>query len=371
MRIVEFALTVLGELYKGLRRAGYIICCIVATPIVIVLAALFITALALFLIYRTIRGDHLVFADDIREQILGDQFQRRSEFDPAVNRAHLSVRLPDDEIPEPPEVNLDALKQFYPDIDLTQFVENVKNGCAGLVLAPTDPEEAEVFKERLIKMAKHVLYQFQHGDHEDDAQRAICENFLDVGRACATRHEEDLKLAYQRLTGKVQIMSTQQKVIRLMQRLRLEILDRLVAQSGGGVHMQTAILQAIGGEFQIPGYETANDRGAGIVDILDLRHRFHALYTADALVERFSVAVNRPSALREIPRQELINWCKKNTPAGYQPDLETDARWRTYLTEEVYTEDMNGIKPEALRTILIQMRILSEPLPEQEAPEID
>ena len=43
VRIVEFALTVLGELYKGLRRAGYIICCIVATPIVIVLAALFIT----------------------------------------------------------------------------------------------------------------------------------------------------------------------------------------------------------------------------------------------------------------------------------------------------------------------------------------
>lgn len=66
---------------------------------------------------------------------LGVQIVRREQLDPAINRAHLTAQVR--EVPAAPEgVDLEDLRYFFPDIDLSQFVANIQNVCEGRAGAP-------------------------------------------------------------------------------------------------------------------------------------------------------------------------------------------------------------------------------------------
>jgi hypothetical protein len=377
-----------GEVFRRLWHVAKIIVISVAVASGFVL---FITFIALASIFHTLRGNNIFrmvreqrqnVANNPFAQILGNQmgFQanRRRNLDEAINRMHFHEKFEYNIPPVPNNVNLNDLKSLYAGneiaadarIDLTRFVENVKKGCEGLVGCPApNTPEAEQFKTRIQKLVGHVLYQLQNGEHDADVKMGICQGFQDAGGACAPRHMEEAQTAYERLKG-IEPVDTRGKVIQITQRFRTEIVDRLTQQRGGSIHARTGILQAVGGEFGIPGYNAQDDVYANQVDIREIKELFHSLYTADTLVERFSVAINNSrSSNREIPRQEIIDWLRDNwlRNKGIEPNafnIEQNAeQWGEYLTDEVYTEDMSAVKPEAIRHMLVEMRVLNAPVP--------
>ena len=284
------------------------------------------------------------------------------ELDPKINRAHLAVQLPENEIPEPPvQVNLEDLKHFYADIDLTKYVDHVNNGCLGLQGAPVQntPEHA-AFKSRLQKLAGNILYQLRNGNQEDEVKRALCSNLQETAIWCAPRHMEDSENTYRALGGNLVSLSPKEKIVQLTQKLRTENVSKIAFRLSTNLHMRTGVLKAIGEEFLIPGYNALNDPYAQSISADGARQAFHHFYTSDALVQRVSEAVNTPDAKnREIPMEKMHDWFKDNVPAVYKPELIGDERWRTYLTEEVYSEDMSQIKLEAIRQMLVSMEILN------------
>ena len=287
----------------------------------------------------------------------GLQVERRAALDPSINRDHFARQLPALVVPElEQEINLEGLKQFDPDVNLTRFVDNINSGCVGIVGVPA---EAGPFRDRLQKLAKHVLYELQNGEQLPIIKKAVCEGLFEASHACAPRHMEELEHAYQILCGVQMNLSTPDEILRLSQKLRVEIVDRLTHQRGGNVHARTGIMQAIGEEFQIPGYEglrDGRDMFAEQFNRVEIKEIFHALYTSQAHIDRVSQAVNVPANLQEISRQKIVEWFMENIPANYQPNV--IERRHNYMTEKVYTEDLTKIKPEAIRDMLERMGIL-------------
>lgn len=297
-------------------------------------------------------------------------FPMREALDPLIDPSHFR-KIPRVEAlpPLPREVNLDDLVIIGKELkienenQLTRFVNNVKNGCQGLVGVPRD---LDPFKDRLQILVKHIIVRLQDPQLSNDNKLAACIKLTETGAFCAPRHMQDAELVYSGLTGQNQVLTTADKFYKLCETLRIESVDKITAFNAGGyIHYRTGVLRILGEQFQIPG--DSNEMFRLHLNPELVRMWFFAQYTKEALIQRVDQAINTNPKLREIPvDDEFIDLIKVHIPENWQPKraLDEDEKMDEktiayeYLNEHAYQKDRKALSLEGIENLLIGLKIL-------------